>query len=122
MQFVYPRSNPRPRGFKPNTEHIPTSATVVYHGDVGHQIQLRNGGDLRIPLYAATQSQLFVRYRAIKTWNSLSGDLRSSSSLCTFKNKYDSCICLSHGFSLIYVVSMIIKLLSSSAEVTMQCS
>ena len=30
------------------------------HGDVGHQIQLRNGGDLRIPLYAATQSQLFV--------------------------------------------------------------
>ena len=36
-------------------------------GDVGHQIQLRNGGDLRIPLYAATQSQLFVRYRAIKT-------------------------------------------------------
>ena len=34
---------------------------------------------------------------------------------------YDSCICLSHSF-LIYVVSMIIKLLSSSAEVTMQCS
>ena len=31
------------------------------HGDVGHQIQLRNG-DLRIPIYAATQSQLFVRY------------------------------------------------------------
>ena len=29
---------------------------------------------------------------------------------------YDSCICLSHSF-LIYVVSMIIKLLSSSAEV-----
>ena len=57
------------------------------HGDVGHQIQLRNGGDMRIPLYAATQSQLFVRYRAIKTWNGLSGDLRSSSSLCAFKNK-----------------------------------
>ena len=57
------------------------------HGDVGHQIRLRNGGDLRIPLYAATQSQLFVRYRAIKTWNGLSGDLRSSTSLCTFKNK-----------------------------------
>ena len=36
------------------------------HGDVGHQIQHRNGGDLGIPLYAATQSQLFVRYRAIK--------------------------------------------------------
>ena len=35
------------------------------HGDVRHQIQLRNIGDLRIPLYTATQSQLFVRYRAI---------------------------------------------------------
>ena len=57
------------------------------HGDVGHQIQLRNCGNLRIPLYAATQSQLFVCYRAIKTWNGLSGELRSSSSLCTFKNK-----------------------------------
>ena len=34
---------------------------------------------------------------------------------------YDSCICLSHSF-IIYVVSMIIKLLSSSAEVSMQCS
>ena len=57
------------------------------HGDVGHQIQLRNIGDLRIPLYAATQSQLFVRYRAINKWNGLSGGLRISSSLCTFKNK-----------------------------------
>ena len=47
------------------------------HGDVWHQIQLRNGGDLKIPLYAASQSQLFVRYRAIKRWNCLSGDLRS---------------------------------------------
>ena len=57
------------------------------NGDVRHQIQLRNIGDLRIPLYATTHSQLFVRYRAINTWNGLSGDLRSSSSLCTFKNK-----------------------------------
>ena len=32
------------------------------HGDVRHQIQLRNIGGLKIPLYAATQSQLFVRY------------------------------------------------------------
>ena len=31
------------------------------HGEVRHQIQLRNIGDLRISLYAATQSQLFVR-------------------------------------------------------------
>ena len=57
------------------------------HGEVRHQIQLRNIGDFRIPLYTVTQSQLFVRYRAINTWNGLSGDLRSSSSLCTFKNK-----------------------------------
>ena len=59
------------------------------HGNINprHQIQLRNIGDLRIPLYAETQSQLFVRYRAINTWNGLSGDLQSSPSLCTFKNK-----------------------------------
>ena len=57
------------------------------HEEVRHQIQLRNIGDLRIPLCTATQSQLFVRYRAINTRNGLSGDLRSSSSLCTFKNK-----------------------------------
>ena len=51
------------------------------HGDVRHQIQLRNICDLRIPFYVTTHSQLF------NTWNGLSGDLRSSSSLCTFKNK-----------------------------------
>ena len=57
------------------------------YGDVRYQIQLRNDGDLRIPLYATTHSQLFIRYRAINTWNSLAGDLRNSSPLCTFKNK-----------------------------------
>ena len=57
------------------------------HGDVRHQILLRNIGDVRIPLYTPTQSQLFVRYIAMNPWNGLSGDLRSSSSLCTFKNK-----------------------------------
>ena len=56
------------------------------HGDVRHQILLRNIGDLRIPLYAATQSLLFFRYRSINTWHGLSGDFCSSSSLCTFKN------------------------------------
>ena len=39
------------------------------HGEVRHQIQLRNISDLRIPLYTATQSQHFVRYRAINRWN-----------------------------------------------------
>ena len=57
------------------------------HGDVLHQIQLRDIVDLRIPLYTATQSRLFVRYRAINTCNGLSGDLHISSSLCTFNNK-----------------------------------
>ena len=57
------------------------------HGDVRHQIQLRNDGDLIIPSYATTHSQFFVRYRAINRWNGLSGDLHSSSSLCTLKKK-----------------------------------
>ena len=32
-------------------------------------------------------SQLFIRYRAIKTFNSLPGDLRSASSPSSFRNK-----------------------------------
>ena len=58
--------------------------TTVYvqHDSIDGEIQI-----LQIPPYTATQSQLFVRYRAIKMRNGLSGDLRSSSSLCTFKNK-----------------------------------
>ena len=51
------------------------------HRDVRHQIQHRNIGDLRIPFYVTTHSQLF------NTWNGLSGDLCSSSSLCSFKSK-----------------------------------
>ena len=39
------------------------------HGDVRQQIQVRDISDLRMPLYTATQFQLFVRYRAINTWN-----------------------------------------------------
>ena len=38
--------------------------------------QLRNYEYLSIPLHRTTHSQLFIRYRAIKTWNSLPGDLR----------------------------------------------
>ena len=57
------------------------------HGDIRHQIQLRNNGDVTIPLYAVINHKLFVRYRAINTWNDFSGDLQSSSSLCTIKNK-----------------------------------
>ena len=44
------------------------------HGDVRHQTQLGNIGDLRIPLYTATQFQLFVEIvRAINTWRALIG-------------------------------------------------
>ena len=49
--------------------------------------QLRNYENLRIPLHSTTHSQLFICYKAIKTWNSLPGDLRSASSLSGFRNK-----------------------------------
>ena len=43
--------------------------------------QLGNYENLRIPLHSTAHSQLFIRNRAIKTWNSLPGDLSSPSSL-----------------------------------------
>ena len=49
--------------------------------------QLRNYENVRIPLQSTTHSQLFIRYRASKTWNSLPGDLRRASSLSSFRNK-----------------------------------
>ena len=45
--------------------------------------KFRNYENLRIPLHSTTHSQLFIRYRAIKTWNSLPGD----SSVSSFRNK-----------------------------------
>ena len=48
--------------------------------------QLRNYENLRISLHS-THSQLFIRYKAIKTWNSLPSDLCSASSLSSFVNK-----------------------------------
>ena len=48
--------------------------------------QLRNYENQKIPLHLTTHSQLFIHYRAIKTWNSLPGDLRSASSLSSFRN------------------------------------
>ena len=38
-------------------------------GHVDRHYQLRNDADLRIPLHVTTHAQLFIRYRAIKTWN-----------------------------------------------------
>ena len=71
-----------------------------------------------IPLYATTHSQLFVRY--------IEPPIRGMAYQVTCaavlsRISYDSCICLLHSFQ-IYIVSMIIELLSSSAEVTMQYS
>ena len=55
--------------------------------------QLRNYENLRIPLHLTTHRQLFIRYRAIKTWNSLPGDLHSTSSLSSFRNKLKLMLC-----------------------------
>lgn len=41
------------------------------HGEVRHQIQLKNNGDLRIPLLCNYIFSTLVRYRAINTWNDL---------------------------------------------------
>ena len=71
------------------------------HVEVRHQIQLRNIGDLRIPLYTTTQSQLFVRYRL-----SIEPSIRGMAYQVTCaahhrsvpsRINYDSCICLSHS-------------------------
>ena len=52
-----------------------------------HHYQIRNYENLRIPLHSTTHSQLFIRYKAIKTWNSFPGNLRCASSLSSFRNK-----------------------------------
>ena len=57
------------------------------HGDVRHQnYPTWNIGDLRIPLYATTHSQLIVCYIVCYV-EFLLGLLCSLSSLCAFKNK-----------------------------------
>ena len=52
-----------------------------------HHCQLRNDENLRIPLHSTTHSQLFIRHLDIKTWNSLPGDFRSTSSLSSSRKK-----------------------------------
>ena len=91
----------------------------LIHGIVRHQIQLRNIGDLRTPLYATTHSKLFVLYRAINTWNGLSDDLGSLSSFCTFKNKlrqlYQSLTKFPYIVSMIIIIIIIIIIILESA-------
>ena len=67
------------------------------HGDVRHQIHLKNIGDLRIPLYTVTQSQLFVRY-TINVWYGLSDDFAAHHFSILSSINHDRCICLSHSF------------------------
>ena len=55
-----------------------------------HHYQLRNDGNLRFQLQSTTHSQLFILDRAIQTWNSLPGDLRSASSLSKRQIKTDA--------------------------------
>ena len=54
-----------------------------------HHYQLRNDENLRIPLHSTTQSQLFIGYRAIETWNSLPDGLGRASSLARFRRKLE---------------------------------
>ena len=59
---------------------------LIDRHDLDHY-QLRNDENLRIIQHSTTHSKLFIRYRAIKTWNSLPGDFHSASSLSNFRNK-----------------------------------
>ena len=59
-------------------------------GLIDRHYQLRNDGDLRIPLHTTTHAQQFIRYRAITTWNNLPENLRSSLSLHSFKKIFKS--------------------------------
>ena len=54
--------------------------------DLNHY-QLRNDEYLRIPLHITTRSLFCIRYRSIKTLNSLPRDLRSKSFLASFRRK-----------------------------------
>ena len=61
------------------------------HGEVRHQIQLRNIGHLRIPLYTETHSELFVLDRAINTWKGLSVTCAAHHHTVVLRLNYDNC-------------------------------
>ena len=73
------------------------------HGDDRHQIQLRNIGDLRIPLYACRQqhnlSSLFAIEPSIRGMAYQVTCAAHDRSVLSRIN-YDSCICLSHSFQI----------------------
>ena len=48
---------------------------------------LRNNNNFRLPQNVSTQTQIFIKTRAIKTWNALPNDIRFTPTLNSFKNK-----------------------------------
>ena len=56
--------------------HILLGDILTDRHELNHY-QLKNYENIRIPLHSTSHSQLFICYRASKTWNSLPGDLRS---------------------------------------------
>ena len=86
------------------------------HGDVGHQTQLRNGGDLRLYIYHYMQKLNLNSLFAIEpSKRGMANQVTSAAHHHSVLSRinYDSCICLFHSFP-IYVVSMMIKLLSGT--------
>ena len=84
------------------------------HGDVRHKIQLRNIGDLTFSTLCSLQSHQYVE------WN-----IRGLAQLIIalyFQDKLRQLYLSLTQFPNIRIVSMVIKLLSSSTEVTMQYS
>ena len=73
---------------------------------VNQYYQFRYDSDLRIPLHAKTHAHQFIRCRAIKTWNSLPDNLRSSSSLHSFKTKFKFVLALESELSNLRVSSV----------------
>ena len=95
------------------------------HGDIRHQIQLRNVGDLRIPLYATTYSQLFFDIEPSIRGMAYQVSCAAHHNSVVSRINYDSCISLKHSFPIYRVsvyINIIIKLLSSRNEETMQYS
>ena len=84
----------------PIDELIRYSASILAHKIINQTIaiddfvipnnihyNLRGNGDLRLPTNTRTQTQLFVRTRLVKVWNSLPYNIRVTQNICTFKNR-----------------------------------
>ena len=64
------------------------SYTEVEFFSINDQLyNLRNNADLHLSLNRSTQALLFLKYRAVKTWNSIPVEIRSSRTISNFKRK-----------------------------------